>query len=285
MTRFNKFNKYFSYYFFRVQSIFVYIYFLVQNRFRINNYYRKPNHIKRKDRIFILGSGSSPKTLSDGFINHMEKSGAVFAFNASVDYSRLNIDYCIVREEFYIKKQLFNYDFKFVSNKKLFMEFSEKFQKDHLKTTWIFLNVDRVSGSNICWYNSAGNLRNRISFYKNTIDRQKNWPPSEKMINIPHGSATLFDAINISYILGYKEIVLVGVDLYDSKYFNLPNDKTREFDLNRNRKNTDIHGTAPHVIEGIVKWKEFFKKKGINIFVENPKSLIANEIDIYNISN
>ncbi len=37
-----------------------------------------------------------------------------------------------------------------------------------------------------------------------------------------HRSGTLFDAISLAYYLGYKKIILLGVDLYDARYFFAP---------------------------------------------------------------
>ena len=38
------------------------------------------------------------------------------------------------------------------------------------------------------------------------------------------------DTVNVAYCLGWKHIVLVGVDLYDSRYFYLPQDSTPAID-------------------------------------------------------
>ncbi len=46
---------------------------------------------------------------------------------------------------------------------------------------------------------------------------------------------TLVDAVNVAYCLGWKEIVLVGIDLYDSRYYWLPPDKTLTYDPVDNR--------------------------------------------------
>ena len=45
-----------------------------------------------------------------------------------------------------------------------------------------------------------------------------------------HIAGTLSDAVNCAFCLGWRHIVLVGVDLYDSRYFYLPPDQTATVD-------------------------------------------------------
>ena len=41
-----------------------------------------------------------------------------------------------------------------------------------------------------------------------------------------HRAGTLCSTTSLAVALGYREIVLVGIDLYDSRYFWLPAEKT-----------------------------------------------------------
>ena len=47
---------------------------------------------------------------------------------------------------------------------------------------------------------------------------------------VRHAPGTLSDVVNCAYLLGWKDIVLVGVDLYDSRYFWLEQDQTLDYD-------------------------------------------------------
>ena len=120
-----------------------------------------------------------------------------------------------------------------------------------------------------------------ICFYKNLKNRTLILKPSEDINTIPHCGATLFDAINISYLLGYKNIVLVGVDLYDRRYFWLRKNETREGDLKRGATCNDIHNTANFVLEAMPIWKEYLQKRGVKLYVYNPRSLLNKILPIY----
>ena len=44
---------------------------------------------------------------------------------------------------------------------------------------------------------------------------------------IVHGFGSVISVVNIAYLMGWKHIVLVGIDLYDHRYFYLPPNETR----------------------------------------------------------
>jgi len=101
-----------------------------------------------------------------------------------------------------------------------------------------------------------------------------NWPISDSPRRITHGVATLLDAINISYLLGYKEVILAGVDLYDRNCFYLEKNETHELDIKTNNKASDPHKTSTHIIDTIKLWKPELKNKGITLKILNPQSLL-----------
>jgi hypothetical protein len=99
--------------------------------------------------------------------------------------------------------------------------------------------------------------------------------PSRHIKNLSYGGGTLFETVNIAYILGYKSIVLVGVDLYDRRYFFTDDDELREGEKERNATISDNHNTANPVISGMKKWNEFFNQHKISLEVYNPYSLLC----------
>ncbi len=120
-------------------------------------------------------------------------------------------------------------------------------------------------------------------------------PPTRSFAEgIRHAPGTLVDAVNCAYCLGWKEIVLVGIDLYDSRYYWLPPDKTLTYDpavnsvvpgdVNLLRGNTagDPHNT---VTAGIVKlmgeWRELLAEDGVSLSVHNPKSLLTEVLPVF----
>ena len=81
--------------------------------------------------------------------------------------------------------------------------------------------------------------------------------------------------------MGYKSIVLVGVDLFDRRYFWLNEDETRVEDTLRAADHTEVHGTAQVVVDLMKRWTEFLKERGVSLTVYNPQSLLAEAMDVY----
>ena len=44
---------------------------------------------------------------------------------------------------------------------------------------------------------------------------------------VVHGYGSIISVVNIAYLMGWKNIVLVGIDLYDHRYFYVPDNETR----------------------------------------------------------
>ena len=109
--------------------------------------------------------------------------------------------------------------------------------------------------------------------------------PSDTIYAISH-NATIFDAVNIAYVLGYKKIILVGVDLYDRRYFWLERNEIHEVDLKIGRTYSDIHYTADKVMRGIDMWNGNLIKKGVRLYIYNPRSLLNKILSVYhNVNN
>tara|TARA_B100002003_G_C13827369_1_gene406871 strand:- start:39 stop:416 length:378 start_codon:yes stop_codon:yes gene_type:complete len=87
--------------------------------------------------------------------------------------------------------------------------------------------------------------------------------------------------VSFGYAMGYGSIVLVGVDLYDRRYFWLGEDETRPEDLARDAAHTDVHNTARPVVDLMRQWTEFLKERGVSLTVYNPQSLLAEVMDVY----
>jgi hypothetical protein len=102
-----------------------------------------------------------------------------------------------------------------------------------------------------------------------------------------HAMGTLCDAVNLAVCLGYGEVVLVGVDLYDSRYFWAPSDKTIAIDgdsgqwlmqdrANRGQLFSERHSTATNGIVALLDtWHQYLRSHGVTLSVYNPKSLLA----------
>lgn len=111
---------------------------------------------------------------------------------------------------------------------------------------------------------------------------------------VRHAPGTLSDAVNCASLIGWKEIVLAGVDLYDSRYFFLPPDQTITQDpatgtvvagtknAYRGQRYDEIHNTArAGVVEQMAAWGEALASEGVRLSVYNPRSLLADVLPVF----
>ena len=108
-----------------------------------------------------------------------------------------------------------------------------------------------------------------------------------------HTVGTLSDAVNFAYCLGWKNIVLVGVDLYDSRYFWLKSNQTLGVDdatgllvpagVNvRGSRYDQAHNAVKNgIVETMAGWREVFERDNVRMTVYNPRSLLSSVLPIY----
>ena len=103
-----------------------------------------------------------------------------------------------------------------------------------------------------------------------------------------HKKGTLTDAISFGYFMGYKKIILVGVDLYDRRYFYTTENKTsialgENVDIDNFGKTAgDNHQTVDNGIVNLVrKWKFYLNKNNVQLLIYNKKSLLSKVLKIY----
>lgn len=99
---------------------------------------------------------------------------------------------------------------------------------------------------------------------------------------LTHGHSALQETVNAAYLLGWKNIVLVGVDLYDRRYFWLDHDDSRSLDVQRSSAVEDVHNRAASgMIEELGAWARTFAAQGVTLSVHNPRSLLAAALPVY----
>lgn len=120
-------------------------------------------------------------------------------------------------------------------------------------------------------------------------------PPTRSFADgIRHAPGTLIDAVNCAYCLGWKTIVLVGVDLYDARYFYLQPDETQAQDeetallvaatINNvtQHRYDEPHNTFRNgVVDVLSNWRSVLAAEGVELFVYNPRSLLAGPLPVY----
>jgi hypothetical protein len=97
-----------------------------------------------------------------------------------------------------------------------------------------------------------------------------------------HGQSTIQESINFAYLLGWKRIVLAGVDLYDRRYFWLPEGETRTVDSMRGATASDAHVQASMgLVDALGSWREWLAGEGVELSVHNPRSLARAALPVY----
>lgn len=135
------------------------------------------------------------------------------------------------------------------------------------------------------------NPRRRMARFR-TARRLDDLPSERWEDGLTHSIGTLLDCINAAALLGWHRIVLVGVDLYDCRYFWGAPDATLEFDAAGRfaesptdapgRPWDDVHLTASGgIVERVGLWAGLLRERGIELLVYNPRSLLTTVLPVY----
>ncbi len=132
----------------------------------------------------------------------------------------------------------------------------------------------------------------RVAFF--LPDKVTRLPHRNMREGLAHRMTGLCSAVSLAVALGYEEIVLTGVDLYDSRYFWLKPDKTlgwseseqRLVPADLNLRGADAHGTHNTVHNGIIQvmgeWHRFLRERyGVALSVHNPASLLTATVPVF----
>jgi len=228
-----------------------------------------------KDTLFIFGSGYSINNISKKDWKLIYSKCDTLSFNYFYKCENAKMDYYLVREissKTKIKEK--------EKEIKKFLNELLKSQNDP-KTKFFFCIHPFSWDANMIFSKFRKKFKNKINVYSNNFINNNYKPPSKNILKIPHLGASLFDAVNIGYLLGYKKIVLAGIDLYDRRYFWLKQNESLEGDIIRNKSYKDIHNTAKPVINNLKKWNNIMLKKGVTMYIYNPKSLLKSFLPVY----
>jgi hypothetical protein len=106
-------------------------------------------------------------------------------------------------------------------------------------------------------------------------------PPSQSLAaGVVHGYSSIFDAVNLAYLLGFRRIVLAGVDLYNKEYFWLEPGETRDYEKGDIRS-SDAFAGARGIVDMMGDWHDVLARDGVTLFVHNPRSLLAERLPVF----
>lgn len=280
----SSFNK-FTFYFFDYLKL--YIKFKKNIHLFKNKNITKNNLIKKKktDLIFILGSGFSLNKISKKKWQIIEKNDTI-GFNNTFYLKKAPITYHIARagnEDTQFYHTLINW-INFFQNKIK----NNKFYND---TIFFFPKGITANFTNTLFGKRLYKIKNKFFLFR--TNRISNLPKKSLDAGLIHRSGTLFDAISLAYYLRYKKIILLGIDLYDARYFFAPKNKTITWDSKKNKNifvnvnekkksYLDKHYTLNNkMIRDVKELNIFLNKKNIKIFIENKRSLLKGALKTY----
>ena len=239
---------------------------------------------KRSDTLFILGSGASINKISDSMWKHIKENDSL-GFNFWILHKHVPNYY------------MFEPPIK--SNQELLLNLIRQKANDYIKNNTFFIMKD-VKSLKIKCEKIPKEIRNRFmaapkdDFYGNTKEIFIKSIRLAKKLNLLKRNvfysrrASLFSAIYIGWRLGYKKIILAGIDLNNTDYFYDDSNKYDQSLVPVNPKRGKIHATAKDIetdfrIDELVYMikEELLDKDNVELFVLNEKSLLAKKLPIY----
>jgi hypothetical protein len=240
---------------------------------------------QKSDTVFIFGSGYSLNEISSDEWRHFEKHDTL-GLSGFIYQNWVRTDYHLIRGWVEAKAGALNWrghtqDFANVLN-----------ANPHFKETILIMQGEYLAQfcNSLIGY---GFLRPNTRIFRYKTARGSKIPSRRLEDGLSHTIGTLSDAVNFAYCLGWKHIVLVGVDLYDSRYFWLKDEETTALDATtgmlvpskvnvRGLTYDQKHNTAKNgIVETMAHWNETFQKDGVMLSVYNPRSLLCDVLPLY----
>lgn len=97
---------------------------------------------------------------------------------------------------------------------------------------------------------------------------------------IVHGHGSVVGMVNIAYLLGWKRIVLVGIDLYDHRYFYMPPGETREVEKG-GLTSSDPFSAGSSIVDHIGMWADTMRREGVELLAYNPRSMLTRRVPVF----
>ena len=228
---------------------------------------------RKKDTVFIFGSGYSLNTIS-------EKEWKFFEAHDTVGFNWF-IYQNWIRSDFHLIRGISDWDF----DKSIWKSDLKKYF-DLINSNSHYSNTTFLIQKGFSAINGNRTVGLKLLPKGTPIFRwKKSQGPEPKFSfneGLTHNNSVLDETVNFAFLMGWKHIVLVGVDLYDRRYFWLPPDKSRLIDTVRNFTYKDPAKDGK--VAYISKWKKIFEQYNVTLYVYNAKSLLAEVLPTYKIT-
>lgn len=229
---------------------------------------------RRSDTVFVFGSGSSLNQLSADEWDDIGRHDT-FGFNWFVHERFVRCDFHLIRgipdtdlDPKVWRPQLDEY-FGLIRTNACFAD-----------TTFLVHGGFRaINGNRAIGYRL---LPPGTPVFRWRTNVRENLPSRSFRRGLVHGHSTLQECVNAAYLLGWKRIVLAGVDLYDRRYFWLPPEETRSVDVRRAALASESHARAASgMVETLGDWALWLTGEGVELSVLNPRSLLAGALAVF----
>ena len=240
---------------------------------------------RKSDTVFIFGSGYSLNDISSEEWRQFEKHDTL-GLSGFIYQKWVRVDYHLIRGWVEAKAGALNWrahseDFANVLN-----------SNAHFKDTILVLQGEYLAQfcNTLIGYRL---IRPATRIFRYSTARGAQAATRCLKDGLCHTVGTLSDAVNFAYCLGWKNIVLVGVDLYDSRYFWLKSNETlavddatglltpAEINVRGDRYDQAHNAVRNGIVETMARWREAFERDNVRMTVYNPRSLLSDVLPIY----
>jgi hypothetical protein len=112
------------------------------------------------------------------------------------------------------------------------------------------------------------------------VSRWRYSEPSRTPSRLVHGFSSGTSVANFAIAMGWRQIVLVGVDLYDHRYFWLDGDERRPYEK-AGVGAGDAFATGAAIVDMLGRWHDLLRPEGVSLEVYNPRSLLAERLPVF----
>jgi hypothetical protein len=225
---------------------------------------------RKSDTVFIFGSGASLNEIDAREWAAMSRHDTI-GFNWFVRQNFIRCDYHVIREigstdvDPMVWRPLITEYFQLLAGNPRFVDTVLLVQTGFRAT-----NGNRAIGLGLI------PPSRRIVLWRSLRDRAEPSPSLHE--GLAHGHGTLQECVNFAYLMGWRKIVLAGIDLYDRGYFWLPPGQPGRGDAST----AEPHRTASTgVVDALGQWRQRFLADGVELFVQNPRSLLARTLPVW----
>jgi hypothetical protein len=218
---------------------------------------------RRSDTVFIFGSGYSLNAISASEWQQIARHDTV-SFRAFPKQSFIRADYHVTGEVDFLD------------------EYAERLRENPLYRDTVFVvqkGWRAYNGNNLIGRRLL-NPGSRIFRYQR-ICRGVFAPPSRDFkTGLVHGYGSVVSVTNFAYLMGWRTIVLAGIDLNDKRYFWLPPTETRTYEKPGITVESTFTGAAD-IVSMLGRWGELFEREGVKLWVHNPHSLLTRVLPVF----